>query len=161
MNMKKGFTIVELLAVMAMMSVLLSVVYFSTDVLGNKMRTRDTKRLSDLNLFDRAINEYLLDNKSYPDLAQTLRVSTTIAAGGSSLESALSGWVDENFTGYLTKIPTDPINDEHYFYSYIQDGSNGYEINAVLESMVLEMQNDGGNDPNRYEMGNNLLLISP
>jgi hypothetical protein len=57
-------------------------------------------------------------------------------------------------------MPIDPINDPTYYYSYFQNGS-GYELNARLEFSPDLMQNDGGNDPDMYEIGNNLLLISP
>jgi prepilin-type N-terminal cleavage/methylation domain-containing protein len=41
---------------------------------------------------------------------------------------------------------------------YRQSG-NTYEINAVLEYYVDMMTSDGGNNPNVYEIGNDLLLF--
>ncbi len=36
---------------------------------------------------------------------------------------------------------------------------SSYEINVVLEFLVEQAQNDGGNDPGVYETGNDLTLI--
>jgi len=158
--MKKGYTIVELLAIVAVIAVLISVLIVNFDVLGNKKKARDVKRLSDIALLDRTISEYQMDNKVYPDMTNVLRISIALPSGNSQLETPVSGWIDENLANYTSKLPVDPINDQTYHYSYIHDNS-GYEINARLETEIGQMQNDGGNDPTVYETGNNLLLISP
>lgn len=158
--MKKGYTIVELIAVMAVIAVLLSVSIVNFDILGNKKKARDVKRLSDIALLDRTISEYQADTKVYPDLASVLRISIVLPGGNTQLESATSGWISENLTNYTSRLPVDPINDQTYHYSYIHDNS-GYEINARLENEANSMQNDGGNDATMYETGTNLLLISP
>ena len=158
--MKKGFTIVELIIGMAIVFVLLAVILINVNPVQNQKSAKDVKRISDLNLLDSAINAYRIDHQNYPDLENVLRTSILLPSGNTKIESVSSGWIDQDMTGYLSKLPTDPINDATYHYSYIHNQS-GYEINAKLETLPAQMQNDGGNDPNMYEMGNILTLISP
>jgi general secretion pathway protein G len=158
--MKKGLTIIELIAVTAVVMVLLAIVVLNVDVKNNQATARDVKRISDLSLLDSAINQYRMDNQNYPDYENVLRVSTLLPTGNTQLESSVSGWIDQDLSKYTSRLPTDPINDATYRYSYVQNGS-GYELHASLESMTDQMQNDGGNDPNSYETGNILTLISP
>jgi general secretion pathway protein G len=159
-TMKKGLTMIELIAATAVVLVLLAVVVMNVNPVNNQNKAKDVKRISDLTLLDSAINQYRMDNKNYPDSSGVLRTSTLLPSGNTQLESPSSGWIDQDLSKYLSRMPTDPINDGTYHYSYIQNGSS-YEINARLESLTDQMQNDGGNDPNMYEIGNNLSLISP
>ena len=158
--MKKGFTIVELVVATALVMVLLSVVLLAINIPEKQNKAMDVKRISDLSLLDSAINQYRMDNQGYPDTRNVLRISTLLPSGNTQLESSLSGWIGQDLSKYLPRMPTDPVNDATYHYSYIQNGS-GYELNARLEFLTDQMQNDGGNDTNAYEMGSNLLLISP
>lgn len=151
---------IELVAATAVILVLMAALVINVNPINNQNKAKDVKRLSDLSLLDRAVNEYRIDNRNYPDTVNLLRTSTLLPSGNVQLENASSGWVDQDLSKYLPRLPTDPINNDAYHYSYIQNGS-GYEINAKLELMVEQMQNDGGNDPNVYEMGNILTLISP
>ncbi|MFH1899256.1 MAG: hypothetical protein ABIJ82_02180, partial [Patescibacteria group bacterium] len=115
---------------------------------------------SDISKIDRAISEFMLDKKYYPDTQGVLRLSTALPEGSTSLNKSNKGWIFDNLSSYIPMLPTDPLNDDIYYYSYIR-GSSGYELDAKLESMVGEMINDGGNDSLMYEVGNNLNLISP
>ncbi len=158
--MKKGVTLVELIAVMAVLGLLFSASYLVMNVYTNKQNARDVKRLSDISTIDEAVNEYLLTNSDYPDLENTLRISTVIPEGSISLDNASGSWIAENLSPFLSRMPIDPLNDSEHFYSYINNG-NSYELNVFLESMEDKMTEDGGNDPQMYEIGNNLNLISP
>jgi hypothetical protein len=125
-----------------------------------KSRARDDRRLSDINILDQAINEYLLDNGDYPDVVGTLRDSTSLPSGNTSLDNSSDGWIDADLSKYTAKLPVDPLNDATYHYSYYHN-ITGYELNAVLEYYTEYAQEDGGDDPDIYEMGNNTTLISP
>ncbi len=151
---------VELIVVMAIIAILLTASVVILNPEEKKRRARDNKRFSDLNLLDRTINEYVLDTGFYPDSDDVLRDSTTLPAGNSALDSALGGWIDEDISDYTSRLPLDPINDSTYLYSYYHDESS-YELNAVLEYFDEFALDDGGNDPDVYEIGNNLSLISP
>jgi hypothetical protein len=109
---------------------------------------------------DRAITEYKVDEGSYPDTVDTLRTSTVLPAGSTALTNVRTGWIAQNLSAYASRLPIDPINDATYFYSYYHDADT-YELNARLEYNFDLMTSDGGNDPNLYEVGNNLGLITP
>jgi type II secretory pathway pseudopilin PulG len=159
--MGKGIvTIVEMVVVMAVLLIFMAVVLMEIDLPEKHANARDVKRVSDLSLLDSAINQYRMDNRNYPDTTNILRISTLLPSGGTQLQNASSGWIKQDMSKYLPRMPTDPLNDATYYYSYIHN-SSGYELDAKLELLTNQMQNDGGNDPNMYEIGTNLMLISP
>ena len=81
--------------------------------------------------------------------------------GGTSVDNAANGWITADFSGYTSRLPIDPVNVDPQRYYYIHNGS-GYELNAVLEVLEFDLNtSDGGDDDARYELGNNLTLISP
>lgn len=158
--MHKGLTLVEVLVVITII-----VITTSTGVLilrpqERQAEARDNVRLSDVATLERAINEFVLDNGSYPDTTMTLRESIVLPTGNTSLDNSASGWIDADLSTYTSRLPIDPINDSTYKYSYYHTLS-AYEINAVLETFDTEAANDGGDDADVYEVGNDLTLLSP
>ena len=157
---QKGVTMVELIITIALISILASIIMLVLDPVEKKQKARDNKRLSDISLLDRVINEYLLDYGDHPDLFDVLRDSTSLPGTSVSLDNSAAGWIDEDLSEYTSHLPIDPINDATYRYYYYHE-DNSYEINAVMEYLTDEATNDGGNDDTRLEMGNDLTLISP
>ena len=155
-----GVTLIELIAAVCIASLLLVTFFVAVNPGEKKAEGRDNRRLADMAMIDSAMGEYFLDNEVRPDLPNTLRVSTTLPDGGISLDNSHGGWVLENLSTYISRLPIDPENNETYFYSYYHTGF-GYELNARLEYLSEQALNDVGNDPNVYEIGNNLQLISP
>ena len=70
---QKGFTFVELTVVVALLLIVTTLVTVLVHPLDQLKKGRDNQRLSDINLLDRAINEYLLDNSRYPDQINVLK----------------------------------------------------------------------------------------
>jgi prepilin-type N-terminal cleavage/methylation domain-containing protein len=159
-NSQKGFTLVELLVASTIALILLGITLAVYNPVERNKKARDGKRISDISKIDGAINEFVLDKKHYPDTSGVLRYSNVLPSGSISLNKSKNGWIYDDLSSYIPMLPTDPINDATYRYSYIR-GSNGYELNAKLEVMTDEMVNDGGNDNAMYEAGSNLNLISP
>ena len=158
-NRTAGITVVEVLITITLSAIILGMVLLTANPLEPQAKARDQKRLSDLANLERVINEYKLDNNSYPDDVDTLRTSTTLpAASVGPLEKILDGWITADFSPYATKLPLDPKNDAPYFYSY-QHTSTGYELNTVLEYYSDLMLDDGGTDSAVYETGNNLTIL--
>lgn len=157
---QRGFTLVEFIVSAAIVLILISLAVVSYNPIERNKKARDGKRLSDISKIDRAINEFVLDKKYYPDTDGVLRLSTALPVGSTSLNSSNKGWIFDNLSSYIPMLPTDPINDVTYHYSYIRGGTT-YELNAKLESMTDVTADDGGNDDMMYEIGNNLNLISP
>jgi len=156
---ESGFTLVELYIVMAIMVALFLATYLILNPYTLKQRTRDDKRLSDVNILDRAINEYFIDTATYPDIVNTLRKSNVVPVGSiGPVENATTGWINQNLSSYMVKLPVDPINDSTYYYSY-KKSTNGYEIDVKLEYYTAYSLNDGGNDSNLFETGTDLTIM--
>lgn len=158
--MKRGFTIVELLLVVGMLVIFSTVTIMLINPVTEQKKARDNVRLSDASTLSRAIEEYILDNKTVPDTDVTLRTSDALPQGNTGpLTSITQGWINTNFTGYLTKLPVDPLNTETYVYSFKRN-ANKYELNLVLEHYVEIMQTDSGNNAAKYELGTDLTILN-
>ncbi|MGE5327833.1 MAG: type II secretion system protein [Thiobacillus sp.] len=83
-----------------------------------------------------------------------------------------TGWVPIDLNGVdnakLSQLPTDPINTatNRLYYYYMTNGT-GWEFNSQMEGLANiiggssdKTSTDGGDDPTRLEVGNN-LAISP
>lgn len=159
-NRQKGLTMLELIISLAIIMILVTASIIVINPVEKKEKARDNKRLSDISTLDRAINEYLLDNGNYPDAVDTLRESNSLPVGSSALYNAVGGWIAADISKYTSKMPVDPLNDATYHYSYYHTVS-AYELDTPMEYLTDEPQNDGGDDPVVYELGNDLTLISP
>ncbi len=157
---QKGVTITELLIAITLIAILATSSMLLLDPGEKRAKARDNRRLNDISTLDRAVNEYLIDYGDYPDLFMILRDSTTLPGGGISLDNSSAGWIDADLSAYTSHLPIDPVNDVTYRYYYYREVT-GYELNAVMEILADEAANDGGDDPARYEIGNDLTLISP
>jgi len=161
MKKTRAFTQVELLIVIAIMTLLITTIYVILHPHLLKRRARDNKRLSDLSTIERVINEYYIDTGSYPDFVNTTRISTALPTDCTGpIDNSAGGWICENLAVYTSRMPVDPINDATYHYTYRHDGSV-YEINAVFEYYFNYSDNtyDNGDDDNVYEIGSDLTLL--
>lgn len=141
------------------MTLLSSVAYLGMNFSEIRAKARDDKRLGDMVTFERAVNEYFQANGSYPDTDDTTRTSITLPLGNlGPVGLVTDGWIDSDMSAYIPKLPTDPINDATYYYSY-RHTTNSYEFNAVLEVLTEYSTGDGGDDDALYEVGNNLTVL--
>lgn len=127
---KNGFTLVELLFVIA----IIALISMLTAVLIDKARekARDTVRRDDLSQVNKAMQMYYSNNTKYPT-AGTCGDAGIIAddtadkllCGGSSLKDAN--------TEYFAQIPQDPVNssDQRYILADVSDET--YCIHVKLE----------------------------
>lgn len=170
-----GFTLVELLVVIAIIAVLAAVVVLIINPIELTRRSRDAARLTDLANLQQAIN-VAVQEATGSGTAGILCIGTTAPCSGKSNDngggaatrkSDGTGWVKVNLGVQSVKVPTlpvDSINDATYNYAYQTNAAgDSWEIDAALESdqQKSKMQNDGGNDDNKYEVGSNLTIISP
>ena len=188
-NEKKGFTLVELMIVLAILALLAAIIIFALNPAQLFARARDSQRFADLRALTSAINYYLVIT-STPVLdggTNTLCVGSTGSAtiyATSAVTAAVpwattnttvrgmdgSGWIKINFvlTGEtpLGSLPMDPKNSgsaasPSTFYAFSCSSSQGFEINANLESTTYKGQEatDGGDFATVFEVGTALTLL--
>ncbi len=120
-----AFTLVELLVVIAIIGVLstLSVVAFNSA----RTKARDTRRLSDVRQIGMALELYYNDKGVYP--APPIPTGTPITGlclSNLGISSTCGAIV------YLQKIPSDPLPNINYTYSYLNSGES-YRLGFNLE----------------------------
>ncbi len=110
---KKGFTLIELLVVISLIGVLATLVIANMN--SARERARDASRKSDLRNIQTALRLYYNDKGSYPN-------SLTFG----------TAWTDGSTTTYMNLLPSDPLSDQSYVYTYTD--SDNYILRACLEN---------------------------
>jgi len=161
---QKGFTLVELLVVIAIIAVLAGALLLAINPQSMLQKSRDSRRVADLDTVVKAINLALADGEV--TLAATTGVQNS-STGTRAIDGTgyISFAVPTGKTGlskYLSTLPADPVNTAPNIY-YFAATATDYELNAVLEHLdnAAKMSTDGGDDANRYEIGSSLTVISP
>ena len=168
MNKKKqrGFTLIEMLVVIAIIAILAGAVLLAINPAETMKKGRDSTRLSDMDTLRTAINMALAEGAiTLVDMSGTSKNSLT---GGQSAKCDGYGYVmcaitspsSPGLAKYIPALPKDPINKDDNVYTFLSNATD-YEIDAYLESAgnKLKMENDGGNDKARFEVGTDLTLL--
>ncbi|MBU1046219.1 type II secretion system GspH family protein [Patescibacteria group bacterium] len=126
-NLKRGFTLTELLVAIAIIGILSSVVL--TSMSGTRERAKDGRRISDIKQIQLALELYYDVNSTYP-----------AGVYGGELDTFL-------------KISKDP-DGSNYIYSQLSSGQD-YHLGAVLQqsNKLLDDDDDatGGFDGNSVD----------
>lgn len=134
-KIQKGFTLVELLVVMAILGVLVTLI--ASGFRNAQLRGHDTQRKSDLKEIANALEIFYSDYGYYPPDAtgyiaacpynSSTQTGTSCAWGNSEMT--------DNKTVYFKLMPSDPVSSYSYFYRIVP-GSNQqkYQLYAHLEN---------------------------
>lgn len=130
-KINKGFTLIELLVVVAIIGLLSSVIMVA---LGNaRIKSRDARRLSDLQQMKSGLDIYYNLGTGYPD-----------TASWNSAQDAFSQILCSGTPAF--KVPQDPIHSTNagYAYTYTQGGnpSSGCGGNAYTDYKI-QFQTEG------------------
>ena len=132
-RLQQGFTLVELLVVVMIISLLVAL---GVRGFGDAFdQADDTARMRDLHTIAAALEQYRIDHGIYPP---ETHCDTSIGSYGSSCSEMINtnstqdGWdTTSNFYqamvggGYVADLPTDPQNNDSFFYYY--EPTNGNE----------------------------------
>ena len=128
-----GFTLVELLVVMAILSILATIVIGGFR--SSQMRGRDAGRKSDLKQIANALELFLHDYGKYPPAS-----GTQIAACSYNPETETgtacvwgSGTMNDTKTTYMTTVPKDLVAAQNYVYR-VSSTQNKFQLFARLEN---------------------------
>ena len=129
-TLQRGFTLIGLLLVIAIIGLLASIVLASLS--SAQAKARDARRLEDMNSLQKALTIYNSDNGVYPVQAAT---STITAA--SAVMTALIG------NGAISATPKDPSSPTYdYSYSSSALGST-YTLSFCLETSTIRGYTQG------------------
>ena len=130
--MKRGFTFIELMIVMAILAILTGIV--TGNVINSLKKGRDTERKADLHQIQNALELYYHDHHAYPTPQDT-----------HGLPFGING-LEEGGTVYIKKLPQDPIGN-----SYLYTGNS----TGTYYSLYSTIENDQDNGQNVSQSGYN------
>lgn len=135
MHKKSGFTLIEILIVVAILAILtLTAIYSITQ---NLAKSRDARRKADLDRLKIAMEDYYGDKNEYPP------------------DGSLSGCDSETLKPYLSSVPCDPKTKQPYCYIYDATAPVGqtYKIFASFENTSDPAIEDLGCDNSSVNCG--------
>lgn len=108
LNFKKGFTLIEVLLVVAIIAILAGIVILAINPARQLAKTKNAERSVDVNTILNAVYQYTIDNNGVLPAAITSN-STEICKTNASC----SGFIDLSVLTlneqYLTAMPADPV----------------------------------------------------
>ena len=118
----RGFTLIELIIVIAIIGILFSVV--SVLYSDAKSKSRDAKREQDIKTLTNALSLYAGTSQRYP-------IYSGYITGTDSLS------VDLRNSGAINALPVDPTNAGNYRYSYASTDGQDYTLTYYLETSSI------------------------
>ena len=142
-NSEKGFTLIELMVVIVILSIL--AVWVAPKIMGRPDQAKQVKAKVDIQGFETALKLYKLDNGQYPTTDQGLEALVTKPDTGQTAKNWRTG-------GYIEKgkIAKDPWGNEYVYLSpgvhadfditsYGADGEpGGEEYNQDINNWEIE-----------------------
>ncbi len=110
-NSHRGFTIIELLIVIAIIAILATLV--ALQISFARESARDAARLSDMQALSQALGSFYTDNGRMPNATDGIPAAGQKLGVGSTIDTILDPYMRDG-------VPKDPIDDgANYYYSYV------------------------------------------
>lgn len=130
-----GFTLVELLVVMAILGILVTLV--AGGFRSAQLRGRDAQRKSDLKQISHSLELFYSDYGKYPSDSTGAILACPydpVAGSGTACNWGTSEFTDGKTT-YFKALPKDPNSSQRYFYRIVPGSANKkFQIFARLEN---------------------------
>lgn len=120
-----GFTLIELILVVGIIGIFAAGILAVINPSQQVQKANDSKRKTDLEMVQRALESYYADNGRYPASSNNMIAPSSTVAWGSSWQP------------YMDTLPKDPQSNRTFVYGVSADGQT-YGLYASLER---------GNDP--------------
>ena len=188
MKIKKGFTLLELLIVIGILSILSTTIVLVINPAQLLKKARDSQRISDLNTMKTAIAYYITEaptpdigtvTPTYSEVADVECMSRT-ADASVLLTTGGAGWIPIDFDNDLTggspigSLPKDPnptiaTASTGRYYVYLVGSTTNYtfELIANMESAYYTNggpgdieTGDGGSISTLYEVGTAMSVLT-
>lgn len=131
-KVKRGFTLIEILLVVAILSILLVVVFAALNPAQRLIDTRNARRWNDINQILTAVHSCIVDNDistcGLTENGNTYQLGTCIGTGAALCTAAQADCLDltQELANYLQTIPLDPSDGVAATTAYaITAGTNG------------------------------------
>lgn len=129
-----GFTLIELLVVISIIGILATLL--TANLNSARSRARDAQRKSDIRNIATSLRLYFNDWNMYPPNCSSTGICGCTSASGPPI--TLCTWGTQWKAGtviYMSKIPSDPLSAQSYFYKVGALGANDtYVLSACLEN---------------------------
>lgn len=139
---KTGFSLMELLIVIAVIGTLAGIILVTINPMVQMQKARDSQRKNHFRMIEEALERYYVDNGKYPQAGGC-------AYGASACyvySSAGSNWIPGLVPYYMKAVPVDPlnnagccpwdVNNNNHVYAYGNVSPDGkqYDLTARLEN---------------------------
>jgi prepilin-type N-terminal cleavage/methylation domain-containing protein len=150
-RMNQGFTLVELIIVIAILGLLATAALAVLDPFTQFQKANDAKRKADLSQIQKALEVYYQDYGEYPDTypqspsknGTILYPIVTLGAPPALPVRAQKTW-GSSWQPYMNVIPSDPVSTKHYVYYTpalpSSDNRQSYYLYASLDRGTKDLQ---------------------
>jgi len=152
-----GFTIVELLVVVSIISLISSIVFAEFSI--SKKKSRDVTRMSNLLELQKAIELYRNENNNYPSTSNQFWSGTNVCGGAQVIGKGYgaTGYVPGVAPTLIGSLPEDPQSSATRCYIYRSDGID-YMISAYNGMEALN-PNSGPHSLDRASTNDNSIAV--